>query len=358
MTTPTQLDQAKAEAFAGTLVGHLNGAATILRTSIGHHLGIFDTMAEMEPASSTEIARATGLNERYVREWLNGMVVAGVVEHDAARQTYDLPAEHALSTTRAAGPGNLASMAQIVTQLAGVEDELMEAFRTGGGVPYSSYPKFTTFMASDSAQRFELNLLTEQLPLVPGIREQLETGIDVADLGCGSGHAINLMARQWPNSRFTGYDFSEEAIEAARREAREWGLSNAHFEAHDASKLPGEAEFDLITTFDAVHDQADPARLLSTIARLLRPGGAYLCADIAASTDVAKNLDHPLAPFLYAVSLFHCMTVSLAQGGEGLGAMWGEEKALEMLHDAGFSNVDVKRVKGDILNNYYVATKG
>jgi ubiquinone/menaquinone biosynthesis C-methylase UbiE len=358
MTAPTELDQAKAKTFAGTLVGHLNSAATILCTSVGHHVGLFDTMAGMEPASSAEIAKAAGLTERYVREWLNGMVVAGIIEYDPTNQTYRLPLEHAASTTSAAGPGNLAFMAQLIPLLAGVEDELITAFREGGGVPYSSFPKFTTLMASGSARRFDHNLVRAQVPLVPGIVERLEKGIDVADLGCGSGHAVNLMSREWPNSRFVGYDFSGEAIAEARREAAEWGLSNASFEVQDASKIAGEARFDLITTFDAVHDQANPAGFLETAARLLRPDGAYLCADFAASTDVAKNTDHPLSPFIYGASLFHCVTVSLAQGGEGLGAMWGEEKALEMLHNAGFTNVEVKRVEGDILNNYYIATKG
>jgi ubiquinone/menaquinone biosynthesis C-methylase UbiE len=163
------------------------------------------------------------------------------------------------------------------------------------------------------------------------------------------------MAQAWPNSQFTGHDFSEQAIDAARAEATTMGLQNATFELSDVANLPGENLYGLVTTFDAVHDQADPAGLLDSIARVLQPDGTYLCADIAASSYVHENMDHMTGPFFYTVSLFHCMTVSLALDGEGLGAMWGEQRALQMLADAGFKNVDVKQVDGDLFNNYYIA---
>ena len=213
-------------------------------------------------------------------------------------------------------------------------------------------------MAEDSAARLDHNLVSTQIPLVSGMLSKLEEGIDVADMGCGSGHAINVMAKQWPNSRFSSFDFSEQAIGRGRAEAESWGLKNASFEVQDVLRLPGSERFDLITTFDAVHDQADPAGMLASIARELRPGGTYLCADIAAATEVGDNMGHPIGTFGYTISLVHCMSVSLAQGAEGLGTMWGEQKALEMLAAAGFTNVEVERVDGDILNNYYIATKG
>ncbi len=358
MTTGQQLDQAKAEAFGGKIVGLLNGAFTTLGLSVGHRAGLFDAMSGLQPSTSQQVADAAGLNERYVREWLDGMVVAGVVDYDRSAQTYSLPAEHAAAITRAAGPGNLASFAMFLPLMGIVEDELLDAFKNGGGVPYSSFTSFHSVMADGSGARFDHNLVATQIPLVPGIEARLEAGIDVADLACGSGHAINLMAKQWPNSRFTGCDFSEEGIAAGRAEATEMGLSNATFVEQDVAKMEGSEQFDLITTFDGVHDQADPAGMLAGASRLLRPGGAYLCADIAASSDVADNVDHPMGRFFYTVSLFHCMAVSLALDGVGLGTMWGEQKALEMMGEAGFTNIDVAQVDGDMFNNYYIATKG
>lgn len=355
--TTQQLDLARVEAFTGKVAGYLNGASAALGLSVGHRTGLLGSMAGLEPSTSQQVADAAGLQERYVREWLAAMVVSGVVEYDRDSRTYLLPPEHAAAITRAAGPNNMASLAQFIPLLGNVQDELVGAFESGGGVPYSSFPAFGKIMSETSAMRFDDSLIDRQIPLVPGIVDRLDAGIDVADMGCGSGHAINLMAKQWPDSRFTGFDFSEEAIAAGRAEAEQTGLSNAAFEAQDVSKMPGEGRFDLITTFDAVHDQADPVGMLEGVSRLLRPGGAYLCADIAASSDVADNIEHPLGPFVYTISLFHCMSVSLAQGGAGLGAMWGEQKAKEMFTAAGFTNIDVHRVEGDILNNYYVATK-
>jgi 2-polyprenyl-3-methyl-5-hydroxy-6-metoxy-1,4-benzoquinol methylase len=166
------------------------------------------------------------------------------------------------------------------------------------------------------------------------------------------------MARTFPNSRFVGYDFSEEAIARARAEANEHGTTNVRFEVKDVAALDEKASYDLITTFDAVHDQAHPAAVLKGIANALKDDGVYLMQDIAGSSHVHNNMDHPTGPLMYAISTMHCMTVSLAQGGDGLGTMWGEEKAKEMLREAGFTKVEVKQLPHDIFNNYFIITKG
>jgi len=357
MTTET-LDQAKTEAFAGQMVGTLNAAYTTLLISVGHRLGIFDKLATMQPATVGEIARATGLNERYIREWLGGMTVARIIEHDGAAGTYRLPPEHAASLTRAAGPGNLATMAEFLALCGNVEDKVVDAFKNGGGVPYADYPKFQALMAGESAQVFDAALIDGVVPLVPGLTERLRQGIDVADVGCGQGHAINLLAKAFPNSRFTGYDFSEEGIAAGRREAKEWGLTNARFEVQDAATLSAPQAYDLIVVFDAIHDQAHPRKVLKNIAGALRPDATFLMVDIAADSTHAGNMDHPLAPLFYAISTFHCMTVSLALGGEGLGTMWGEQKARELLTEAGFTDTKIEHVPDDIMNAYYICKKG
>jgi SAM-dependent methyltransferase len=357
MSTSTELDAAKTEEFAGRVVGLLNNAMLGLMVSVGYRTELFDRMAELPPATSEEIAGKAGLNERYVREWLNAMTVGGFVEYDPGTRTYRLPPEHAVSLTRAAGPNNLALMAQFESLMGGVEDDIVECFRNGGGVPYAKFPKFQDLMAEMSAQVHDAALFESTLPLVDGLTDRLEAGIDVCDVGCGQGHAINLMAQRYPKSRFTGWDFSEEAVGAATAEASQLGLENATFEVKDAATIDGTQQFDLVTVFDAIHDQAQPARVLEGIAASLKPGGVFLCVDIAGSSNVEENLEHPLGPMLYSVSTFHCMTVSLALDGEGLGTMWGEQKANQMFRDAGFTDVETKKIPEDIFNVYYVAKR-
>jgi 2-polyprenyl-3-methyl-5-hydroxy-6-metoxy-1,4-benzoquinol methylase len=352
-----ELDGAKAEQFAGKMVGVLNDAMLALMTSIGHQTGLFDTMADLPPLTSEEIAGAADLNERYVREWLGAMTVGGVVEYDPAAKTYHLPPEHAACLTRAAGPDNLANFTQVVPLLGAVEDGIIESFRHGGGVPYSKYPRFQKLMAELSAQDFDGLLIGATLPLVPGLVERLKSGVEAADIGCGQGHAVNVMAKEFPMSRFTGYDFSEEGIEAAKDEASRMGLENASFEATDVTAFDEKERYDLITAFDVIHDLAHPAKVLRNIFDALRPGGAFLMADIAASSNVEENVEHILGPTLYAISTMHCMSVSLEQGGAGLGTVWGEQRAKRMLDEAGFTDIEVKQVEGDIFNNYYIARK-
>jgi 2-polyprenyl-3-methyl-5-hydroxy-6-metoxy-1,4-benzoquinol methylase len=350
-------DKSKAEAFAEKMLGNLNGAAIALMTSIGHRTRLFDVMSNIRASTSVEIAEAANLNERYVREWLGAMVTGEIIEHDPASGTYNLPPEHAAFLTRAAAPNNLAVTTQFVALLGEVENKIVECFQRGGGVPYSAYTRFHELMAEESAQTVVAGLKDAILPLVPGLVEDLTRGIDVLDVGCGSGRALNFMAKAYPKSWFTGFDFSEEAVAAARLEAELQGLTNVRFLVKDVTLLDGSEQYDLITAFDTIHDQAHPARVLKGIANALRPEGTLLMQDIRGSSHVHQNLDHPVAPFLYTISAMHCMTVSLALGGEGLGAMWGEEKAREMLSEAGFTNVEVRQLPHDFMNNFYVAAK-
>ncbi|TCO21095.1 methyltransferase family protein [Kribbella steppae] len=353
----TLLDTNRIEAFGQQMGDVLNHGTLALLMSIGHQVGLYDTLAELPPATSHEIAGAAGLQERYVREWLGAMTVARVVEYDAGDRTYWLPREHAAFLTRAAGPDNLAGATQFLALLAGVESSLVECFRRGGGVPYSEYTEFHRLMAEDSGAVFDAALIDAVLPLVPGLPSRLEDGIDVADVGCGSGHATNLIAAAYPRSRCVGYDFSAEGIAAGQAEAAALGLTNAEFVVRDAASLGEHSRFDFVTAFDAIHDQAHPAQVLAGIAASLRPGGVFLMVDIQASSNLEDNLDNPFATFLYGVSTMHCMTVSLSLGGDGLGTVWGEQKARQMLADAGFSSVEVAHVEADAFNAYYIARR-
>jgi SAM-dependent methyltransferase len=348
------------ETFADRMMTALNDGALCLMASIGHRTGLFDAMRDQLPQTSAEIASRTGLNERYVREWLGAMVTSRVITVDPQGVHYQLPPEHAAFLTRAAGADNLAVFAQYVSLLGNVEDDIVECFRKGGGVPYARFPRFHAVMAEDSGLSVLSSLESHILPLVPGLAGQLAEGIRVLDAGCGSGRTLNRLAELFPKSRFVGMDFSQEALRAARDEASARGLKNVQFEAADLGEFDRTAEpesFDFITTFDAVHDQGKPLNLLKGIHRALEDDGVYLMQDIKGSSNVAGNIDHPIGTFLYTVSCLHCMTVSLAQGGEGLGAMWGEEKTRDYLQRAGFQSVEKHELPHDIQNNWYVVRK-
>jgi 2-polyprenyl-3-methyl-5-hydroxy-6-metoxy-1,4-benzoquinol methylase len=353
-------DSQKADAFAGRLLGHLNSGAFCLMASIGHRTGLFDAMRDQPPMTSEVLAGRAGLNERYVREWLGAMVTSGVVDVDPAAMTFSLPPEHAAFTTRPAAADNLAVFAQYIGLLGSVEDEIVECFKKGGGVPYEKFPRFHDVMAEDSGQSVMSSIESHILPLVPGLSGALTAGIRALDAGCGRGRILNRLAELFPASRFVGMDFSDAAIRHARGDAAARGLSNVEFTAIDLSHFDEQAEpaaFDLITTFDAIHDQAKPLNVLKGIHKALKPDGVYLMQDIKGSSHVHQNVGHPLGTFLYTVSCMHCMTVSLAQGGEGLGAMWGEEKTVEYLAQAGFRSVEKRELAHDIQNNWYVVKK-
>ena len=355
-----EFDSGKAEAFAGEFLSALNHGALCLMASIGHRTGLFDTLSALPPSTSEEIAKQAGLNERYVREWLGAMVTGRVIEVDPPTGKYRLPAEHAAYLTRASAADNMAVFSQYIAVMGGVEDEIVECFFKGGGVPYEKFPRFHAVMAEDSGQSVLSSLESHILPLIPGLTDRLAAGIRVLDVGCGSGRILNRCAKLYPNSRFTGIDLSREAIATARDEASQKGLRNVEFIVRDLTGFDATAEpeeYDLITTFDAVHDQARPRNVLKGIHRALKSDGWYLMQDIRGSSHVHQNTDHPIGTFLYAVSTMHCMTVSLAQGGEGVGAMWGEEKTREYLHAAGFRHVQTNQLAHDIQNNWYVVRK-
>jgi 2-polyprenyl-3-methyl-5-hydroxy-6-metoxy-1,4-benzoquinol methylase len=343
--------------FSERIVAAIDGASLALLLSIGHQTGLLDTMAGLAPATSTQIAEAARLNERYVREWLAGMTTGRVVDYDAHTATYSLPAHRAGVLTRAAGPDNLALVSLFFPLLAEVEQKIIGCFRNGGGLHYSEFPRFHALMAEQSGVVYDSALVDTVLPLVDGLVERLRSGAEVADFGCGSGHAVNVMARAFPASRFTGIDFSDEAIAVGAREAADLGLANATFESHNLAQLDKPDAYDAITVFDAIHDQAQPARVLENIYRALRPGGVLLMADIKASSRLEDNVGVPMSTYLYTTSLMHCMTVSLALEGAGLGTAWGTQLATAMLADAGFGDVRVAEIESDPINNYYIARK-
>ena len=345
------------EEFALRMMGTIDNASLAILLSIGHQTGLLDVMAQLPPSTSSQIADAAGLNERYVREWLGGMTTGRVIEYDPVTTLYRLPPERAALLTRAAGPDNLARAAQFIPLFGEVEQKIIGCFHNGGGLSYAEYPRFHAVMAETSGEVFDAALIDVILPLADGLPDRLRAGADMADFGCGSGHAVNVTARAYPASRFTGIDFSEEGLAVGAAEAQRLGLTNVTFERRDIADVDLSDAYDVITAFDAIHDQAQPDRVLRNIYRALRPGGTFLMVDIKASSQLEENVGVPLTTYFFTVSTMHCMSVSLAFDGAGLGTAWGRQLAVSMLGDAGFKDVRVTEIESDVINYYYVATK-
>ncbi|QIB64857.1 class I SAM-dependent methyltransferase [Kineobactrum salinum] len=345
------------EHFAARFSRMLNDAAVVIMVSIGHRLELFDLMSRLPPASSDVIAEQAQLSERYVREWLAVMVTGGIVDYDPGHRHYTLDPAHAACLTRAASPDNMAVTAQFIPLTGSMEDRLLDCFRSGEGLPYTAFPRCHEVMAEDSQQTVVAALESRILPLIPGLQQQLQQGIEVLDAGCGGGLALLELARTYPCSRFTGYDLCADAFAETAALAASQGVDNLTFEARDLRDFSESSRYGLITTFDAVHDQPDPAALLRGIAGALRPDGVYLMQDIAGSSVLENNLGHPLGPLLYSISCCHCTPVSLGQGGPGLGTLWGEELALSMLEEAGFVDIRREYLPHDPFNVYFIARR-
>lgn len=352
------------ENFSDRLVTILNHGALNLALGIGYSHGIFDTMDEHNRfLTLDELSSATGLDARYLKEWLGVMVTGGIVELgeiDGGGDSFLLPRDHADLLCRRAGSNNLGVYAQEIPLLTtSVMGAVLEGFKTGNGIPYASYPEFQAFMTQLADAKHDRVLLDDFLPSVDAGRivKQLGSGIRVCDLGCGQGVALNLMARAFPGSRFTGIDIDEAAIETARASAREMGLSNVGYLVQDAAAVGDvkelENRFDYITAFDAIHDQSHPFAALQGVRYMLAPSGAFSMIDIKAASKIGDNRDHPMAPFLYTVSLMHCMPVGLNDNGRGLGMMWGREQALDLLREAGFSQVLAEEIPNDPFNLHF-----
>ncbi len=350
------LDEARVEQFAGRLLATYTEATVTLMIDAASRTGLLDALAAGE-GTSTDVADRAGLVERYVRECLGALVTGGIVEYDPATGRYALPPEHAVCLT---GPGslNLAPFARLNTLLARHIDGVTRAFREGGGVPYEAFrPEFTDMMDTLSRGLLDEQLIAGILPATGDLPARLAVGTRVADIGCGTGHAVNLMARAHPRSSFVGYDLAPDAITRARAEAAEWGLVNASFDVQDVRQLPTDPPLGAVFAFDAIHDQADPAGVLARVHAALEPGGVFVMLDVKAASALEDNVGNPFAPWIYGVSTLHCLTVSLAQGGAGLGTAWGEQLAQQMLAEAGFVDLTVHDVPDDPFDTVYVAHK-
>ncbi len=356
------------ERFAKTLVDILNYGALNLAMGIGYRSGLFEAMDSFEtPQPVSAIARKAGLSERYVREWLGVMATGGLVSlarGEGGENRFLLPRELADLVTRRAANANLGVYTQEIPLLTACAFEAVgEGFRTGRGVPFAAYPPFHGFMAELAEAKHRRVLVDTFLPSVDGgsLVRRMGAGIRVCDLGCAEGVAVNLMAEAFPKSRFVGLDISREAIDVARASAARAGLGNVAYFVRDAALLNASKEFgagfDYVTAFDAIHDQPRPLEALQGVRHILAPGGVFSMIDIAAETDVGDNMGHPMGPFLYTVSLMHCMPVGLFDGGAGLGMMWGRQAAVDLLKAAGFEDVAVEAIPEDPFNLHFLCRR-
>lgn len=340
------MDQQRAADFTGQVLADTAATATTVLAALGDRLGLFKDLAANGPATSAQLAARTGLDERYTREWASGLYAAGYLTYDETNQQFTLPEEHAPTLADEPGPAFFGGVHQELLGALQGYHAVLDSFRTGGGLHADRLHADVAHGTSRFTAQWHQNMLVQDwLPLVPDVEAKLRAGARVADVGCGAGLAVTTLAGTYPVSTYVGYDVSAEVVERARRNAKERGVDDrVRFEVLDASQgLP--EHFDVVTTFDVVHDAVDPQGLLRSIREALRPDGRYLCLDINCSDSLTENVG-PIASLLYGFSVLYCMTTSLAEGGEGLGTLGlPESKLREMAGKAGFSGV--RRVEMD-----------
>jgi 2-polyprenyl-3-methyl-5-hydroxy-6-metoxy-1,4-benzoquinol methylase len=315
--------------FTDRVLGDAAGFVHVVMAALGDRLGLWRDLATHGPATSTQLARRMGLSERHVREWLAAMAAAGYLEREA--QTYTLAAGGASVLADEGGAQFLGGLVQLLVSYTTPYDRLADTFRHGGGIPQSAYPD-ATYLGHErlSAGWYEHLLVPRWLPAA-GLHDALADGASVCDVGCGGGVAVVKLAQTYPRSRFVGYDVFGPNVHRARKRAAEARVADrVQFHQLDAcAGLP--ARFDMITTFDVVHDAIDPHALVAAIREALLPGGTYLCLEPRCGLRDA---------LLYGISVLYCMSTSLAHGGVALGACGVHEAQLRALaSNAGFSSV-------------------
>jgi len=333
------IDQAKFEALFGKILSEIGGAASLLVAYVGDRLGLYRAMVAAGPATSDAIAARAGIDARYMREWLSANAAAGYVEFDEANQTFTLSPEAELIFAADGDPRCLQGFIQALKSVYDDEEKSTEAIRTGTGVPWGDRSA-GCFCGTDRFFRpgYAMNLVESWIPALNGVREKLEAGAKVADIGCGHASSTMLMAKAFPNSQFHGFDFHAPSIEAARAKAGAEGVGNASFEVASAKTYPGDG-YDLVCIFDALHDMGDPAGAATHIRESLAPGGSFMVVEPLAGDRLSDNL-HVLGQIFYSVSTLVCVPASKAQEvGRSLGAQAGEAQLSAVLREGGFTDI-------------------
>jgi len=332
------MDRERIAAFLERFVAYASGATTMGLLAVADRTGLLAWLGVNRSGTVEEVASGAGLEARYVRELLSGLAAAGALAYDPADGTFTMPPEHALFLSDPTSPYHMGGWFDMVPALMAQVDGVAHAAKHGGGVGFEEFgDAMIRGIDRGNSPSQRVFLTTRWLPSVPGLVDRLESGIRVADVGCGSGTVATLMAENFPKCQVTGFDISEESIRLARTRAGTMG--NVVFEEHSAESIPLEPPFQLITTFDVIHDLPDPLAGLSRIREALSEDGRYLMMEPNASSNLEENLDG-IGALFYGMSTMHCMTQSLAVGGEGVGAAWGHEMAEDYATRAGFSSFE------------------
>ncbi len=330
------MDRARVEAFLDTFVGFASGATTIGLLAVADRSGLSAHLGQVGGGTAAELADGADLNERYVGEIMAGLASAGVVDYDPRTKRFELPPEHALFIAGEASPYFMGGFLDMLPEALSHIDRVAEATIHGGGVAFEEFgSRMVTAIDRANSPSQRTFLTTRWLPGVPGLVDRLVSGIRVADIGCGSGTVPVLVAGAYPNCQVTGFEASRESITVAR--SRGSGLENLRFLEYSAEAIPIDPPFDLITTFDVIHDLAAPFEAMRRIREALAVDGMYLMMEPNAGSALEDNLS-PRGAMLYGISVLHCMTQSLARGGEGLGTAWGRERAEALAMEAGFGS--------------------
>lgn len=348
------MDKAKSTAFMLKLVGDVATTLSVALVDVGLRAGLFRAMAGAGALSTEQIAAKSGVHLRYLEEWLAAMLCAGYVEHDAAAGTWTLPDEHAMFLSNPASEYFLGGLIAGAPPVATVAPLLAEAFKTGEGIRFQDYGEGTP-LALEGMNRavYEARLVKAWLPAMPQVVAALEGGGSAIDVGCGTGVVSMLIAQAFPKARVAGLDFDARSIELARENARHAGVAERiEFQHRTAADLQGPAGessgWDFISIFDCIHDLPDPLGALRRVRTALAPGGTALMVEPKVAERIGDDVANPFARMLHGMSCLHCVPQSLAQGGPGLGACWGEGRARVMAHEAGFSHFQALPIRSPV----------
>ena len=334
-----QIDMAKVEELAGKVIGDVAGALSLYMAYLGDQTGVFEALDEMGRVSVAELAEHTGMNEKYLHQWLGSVSAAGYVNFHPEDETFSISPEQALIFSREGQPACMQGFIQAVVSQYESHEKAVKTFKSGKGRPWSDQSE-CCFCGTDRFFRpgYAANLTSEWIPALDGVEEKLKAGAKIADIGCGHGSSAILMAQAYPKSTVHGYDFHEPSIEEAKRKAKAAGVDNVQFEVASAQDYPGE-DYDFACIFDALHDMGDPVGASRHIRETLKDDGTFMLVEPMAGDSMAENM-HPLGQIFYAFSTTVCTPASLAQDvGLGLGAQAGQQRLTEVLEEAGFQKV-------------------